>query len=126
MKQYVIYVACVQKFLLRRMCSSKVLNLGAKYVKKSFNCFSLVRHFEIKIYITRIFLLCRTCHSNDLYSNLKTLGPRDSFENENLFSVALHQILTDVKKDWDDYKEEQHYRKIHLKARTSKDLTLCE
>ena len=99
---------------------------GMRGSGKTYACISLVRHFEIKKYITRTFLLCPTRHSNDLYSNLKTLGPRDSFENKNLFSVALHQILTDVKKDWDDYKEEQHYRKIHLKARTSKDLTLRE
>ena len=71
-------------------------------------------------------MLCPTRHSNDLYSNLKTLGPRDGFENENLFSVALHQILMDVKKDWEEYKEEQHYRKIHMRAQTSKDLTLRE
>ena len=99
---------------------------GMRGSGKTFACISLVRHFEIKKYITRTFLLCPTRHSNDLYSNLKTLKPRDSFENENLFSVALHQILMDVKKDWDNFKEEQHYRKIHLKARMSKDLTLRE
>ena len=32
----------------------------------------------------------------------------------------------DVKKDWDEYKEEQHYHKLHLKAPTSKDLMLWE
>ena len=80
----------------------------------------------MKKYFTRTSLLCPTRHSNNLYSNLKTLGPRDSFENENLFSTVLDQILMDVKKDWDRYKEEQHYRKIRLKAQISKDLTLPE
>ena len=89
---------------------------GMRGSGKTYACISLVRHFEIKKYITRTFLLCPTRHSNDLYSYLKTLGPRDSFENESLFSVALHQILTGIKKDWDNYKEEQQYQKIHLKA----------
>ena len=99
---------------------------GMRGSGKTYACISLVRHFEMKKYITRTFLLCPTRHSNDLYSNLKTLGPRDSFENENLFSVALHQILMDVKKDWEQYKEEQHYRKIHMRAQQSKPLTLRE
>ena len=63
---------------------------GMRGSGKTYACISLVRHFEMKKYITRTFLLCPTRHSNDLYSNLKTLRPRDSFENETLFSVALH------------------------------------
>ena len=83
--------------------SAVIVFSGMRGSGKTYACISLVCHFEIKKYITCTSLLCPTQHSNDLYSNLKTLGPRDSFENENLLMVALHQILTDVKKDWDEY-----------------------
>ena len=55
-------------------------------------------------------------HSNDLYTNLKTLDEKDCFEDENTFGLALHQILTTVQKEWDDYNSELEYKKVFLKA----------
>ena len=86
-----------------------------------------MRHLEKKHYITKTFLLCPTRHSNDLYTNLKTLDEKDCFEDENTFGVALHQILTTVQKEWNDYNYELKYKKVFLKAhRNHLALTLRE
>ena len=72
-------------------------------------------------------MLCPTRHSNDLYTNLKTLDKKDCFEDENTFGVALHQILTTVQKEWNDYNAELEYKKVFLKAhRNHLALTLRE
>jgi hypothetical protein len=86
-----------------------------------------MRHFELKRYITRTFLLCPTRHSNDLYSNLKTLRPTDSFEDENNFNLALHHILNEVKQDWDTFKAEKSYHAVYQKwLKQPESITLME
>jgi hypothetical protein len=89
---------------------------GCRGSGKTYACISLVRHFEKKKYITRTFLLCPTRHSNDLYSNLKTLKDNDSYEDENTFSVALHHIMAAVQKDWKEYDDAIAYAKVYMKA----------
>ena len=85
---------------------------GSRGSGKTYSCIALMRHFEKKHYITKTFLLCPTRHSNDLYTNLKTLDEKDCFEDENTFGLALHQILTTVQKEWDDYNSELEYKKV--------------
>ena len=86
-----------------------------------------MRHFEKKHYITKTFLLCLNRQSNDLYTNLKTLDEKDCFEDEHTFGLALHQILTTVQKEWDEYNAEQEYKSVFLKAhRNHLSLTLRE
>jgi type I site-specific restriction endonuclease len=100
---------------------------GARGSGKTYACIMFVRHLEKKKYITRTFLLCPTRHSNDLYSNLKTLKDKDSFEDENHFNVALHHILSAVRKDWEEYDQAQEYAKVFYKAqRNPMNLTLQE
>ena len=100
---------------------------GSRGSGKTYSCIALMRHFEKKHYITKTFLLCPTRHSNDLYTNLKTLDEKDCFEDENTFGLALHQILTTVQKEWDDYNSELEYKKVFLKAhRNHLALTLRE
>ena len=100
---------------------------GSRGSGKTYSCIALMRHFEKKHYITKTFLLCPTRHSNDLYTNLKTLDEKDCFEDENTFGLALHQILTTVQKEWDDYNSELEYKKVFLKAhRNHLTLTLRE
>ena len=100
---------------------------GSRGSGKTYSCIALMRHFEKKHYITKTFLLCPTRHSNDLYTNLKTLDEKDCFEDENTFGLALHQILTTVQKEWDDYNSELEYKKVFLKAhRNHLSLTLRE
>ena len=100
---------------------------GSRGSGKTYSCIALMRHFEKKHYITKTFLLCPTRHSNDLYTNLKTLDEKDCFEDENTFGVALHQILTTVQKEWNDYNAELEYKKVFLKAhRNHLALTLRE
>ena len=100
---------------------------GSRGSGKTYSCIALMRHFEKKRYITKTFLLCPTRHSNDLYTNLKTLDEKDCFEDENTFGLALHQILTTVQKEWDDYNSELEYKKVFLKAhRNHLALTLRE
>jgi tRNA A37 threonylcarbamoyladenosine biosynthesis protein TsaE len=89
---------------------------GARGSGKTYACIMLVRHFEKKKYITRTFLLSPTRHSNDLYSNLKTLSDDDSYEDENHFSVALHHILSAIQKDWEEYDQAQEYIRVYNKA----------
>jgi len=88
---------------------------GARGSGKTYSCIMLMRHFELKRYVTRTFLLCPTRHSNDLYSNLKTLSNQDSFEDENNFNVALHYVLNEVKNDWDLYHQERAYFAVYQK-----------
>jgi hypothetical protein len=99
---------------------------GARGSGKTYACIMLMKHFELKRYISRTFLLCPTRHSNDLYSNLKTLSPLDSFEDENNFNVALHFILNEVKQDWDVYTKEKEYAKVFFKHTQGHYLTLQE
>ena len=100
---------------------------GSRGSGKTYSCIALMRHFEKKHYITKTFLLCPTRHSNDLYTNLKTLDEKDCFEDENTFCLALHQILTTVQKEWDDYNSELEYKRVFLKAhRNHLSLTLRE
>ena len=100
---------------------------GSRGSGKTYSCIALMRHFEKKHYITKTFLLCPTRHSNDLYTNLKTLDEKDCFEDENTFGLALHRILTTVQKEWDDYNSELEYKKVFLKAhRNHLALTLRE
>ena len=83
--------------------------------------------FRKKHNITKIFLLCPTRHSNDLYTNLKTSDEKDCFEDEHKFGPALHQILSTVQKKWDDYNAELAYKNVFLKAhRNHSALTLHE
>ena len=86
-----------------------------------------MRHFEKRHYITKTFLFCPTRHSNDLYTNLKTLDEKDCFQDENTFGLPLHQILTTVQKEWDEYNTELEYKNVFLKAhRNHLALTLHE
>jgi hypothetical protein len=100
---------------------------GARGSGKTYSCIMLMRHFELKRYVTRTFLLCPTRHSNDLYSNLKTLHPKDSFEDENNFNVALHYVLTEVTHDWEIYRQEKAYFAVYQKwLKHPHTLTLSE
>ena len=65
---------------------------GMRGSGKTYACIMFVRHLEKKKYITRTFLLCPTRHSNDLYSNLKTLKDKDSFGNENKYAEVLEHF----------------------------------
>ena len=83
--------------------------------------------FRKETKITKTFILCPTRHSNDLYTNLKTLDQKYCFEDKHTFGLALHQILTTVQKEWDDYNSELEYKKVFLKAhRNHSALTLHE
>ena len=100
---------------------------GMRGSGKTYACIMFVRHLEKKKYITRTFLLCPTRHSNDLYSNLKTLKDKDSFGNENEFAEALEYIVAAVRKDWEEYDQAQEYVKVYNKAlRNPMNLTLQE
>ena len=100
---------------------------GARGSGKTYACIMFVRHLEKKKYITRTFLLCPTRHSNDIYSNLKTLKDKDSFGDENQFNEALHHIILCVRKDWEEYDQALEYIKVYNKAlRDPMSLTLQE
>ena len=89
---------------------------GARGSGKTYACITLVRHFEMKRYITRTFLLCPTRHSNDLYSNLKTLDAKDSFDDDHTFGAALSYVIANVNKDWETYDAEREYAAVHRKG----------
>jgi thymidylate kinase len=95
---------------------------GARGSGKTYACVMLMRHFEIKGYVTRTFLLCPTNTSNDIYSNLKTLRREDSCSNSDLFRVALQNILAEIKKDWLKFETERQYAIAHRKWRKAPHL----
>ena len=100
---------------------------GTRGSGKTYACISLMRHFEKMGYITRTFLLCPTRQSNDLYSNLRTLDPRDSYEDENKFQEDLKHVIDEVKKDWRLYDEcSEHWRIVHKAQMFPSRLTLKE
>ena len=84
-----------------------IVFLGSRGSGKTYSCIQLMRHFEKKRYITRTFLLCPTCESNDLYSNLKTLQKKDCYDDDNTFHASLHTILDQMKRDWHEYEQEE-------------------
>ena len=49
---------------------------GGRGSSKSYSYIALMRHFKKRHYITKAFLLCPKRHSNDLYTNLKTLDKK--------------------------------------------------
>ena len=72
----------------------------------------LVRHWLSilkKWGITRPFLICptKTCTSNDIFSNLKTLDSKnDVCDNENRCKVSLHKNVKEVKKkNWKQFED---------------------
>ena len=67
--------------------------------------------FETKRYITRSFLLCPACLSNDLYHNLKSLKDEDSYTDENRFLEVVTQILK--------WRKEQRYTSWNLRITSS-------
>ena len=79
---------------------------GSRGSGKTYSCIALMRPFEKKHYIMKTFLFCPTRHSNDLYTNLKMIDEKDCFEQEHTFGLALHQILSTVQKEWNDYNAE--------------------
>ena len=88
----------------------------AEVAVKRIHALALMRHFKKKHYVTKTFLLCPLRHSNDLYTNLKTLDEKYCFEDEHTFGLALHQILTTVQKEWDKYNVELEYENVFLKS----------
>jgi len=74
-----------------------------------------MRHFEIKKYVNRTFLISPTRHSNDIYSNLKTLKPEDCFTDDKTFQQALQHIMIVVADDWTKYRANKEYAKIYQK-----------
>ena len=74
-----------------------------------------MRRFEMKKYVNRTFLISPTRHSNDIYSNLKTLKPEDCFTDDKLFQQALQHILVVATKDWTKFRANKEYARIHHK-----------
>jgi thymidylate kinase len=100
---------------------------GARGSGKTYACVQLVRHFEVKKYITRTFLLCPTHQSNDIYSNLKTLAKHDCCSDPDAFKIALQNIIAEVKQDWQKFLNEREYALAYRKWRFSpQSLTMKE
>lgn len=90
---------------------------GARGTGKTHACVAMCRHFEKRGYITRTFLICPTKMSNDVFRNLKTLDEKnDVCDNENRCKLSLHNVVTEVKKEWKKYEEDRKYLKIYNKT----------
>ena len=100
---------------------------GSRGSGKTYACIKLMRHFEKKKYVSRTFLLCPTRGSNDLYSNLQTLHPKDCYTDERQFLQDLEVIEKQVQADWYRYKQEQEYIQVfHKWLKCPHTLTLKE
>jgi len=100
---------------------------GCRGSGKTYSCIMFMRHFELKKYVTRTFLISPTRHSNDIYSNLKTLKPEDCFSDDKLFQQALQHILVVVTEDWTKYRGMKEYARIYNKwIRTPHRLNIHE
>ena len=76
----------------------------------------MVKHFEKINYITRTFLVCPTKQLNDIFNNLKTLNEqKDVCDDENKCKHALSNILTEVKREWNNYEQHVKYTKAYKK-----------
>ena len=81
---------------------------GSRGSGKTYACVAMVKHFEKMKYITRTFLICPTKQSNDIYENLKTLDEKkDVCDDENKCKHALSNILTEVKREWNNFSKER-------------------
>jgi hypothetical protein len=89
---------------------------GSRGSGKTYACVSMCRHFEEKGYVTRTFLLCPTAQSNTLYSNLETLDDSDTCDEEKYFHGFLEYVLSSVKEDWEEHREEKRYEKLWQRA----------
>ncbi len=100
---------------------------GARGSGKTYSAVALLRSFEQKKYITRTFLISPTHKSNRIFENLSTLDEMDACDDEKCFSIAVNQILEEVEKDWETYKNEEEYKKIYSKhRRNNQSLTFEE
>ena len=71
---------------------------------------SNVNHFEKMKYITRTFLICPTKQSNAIFNNLKTLNEKkDVCDDEHKCKLAMSNVLTGVKKEWNNYEQDVKY-----------------
>lgn len=100
---------------------------GQRGSGKTFSAVSLLRRFEEKGYINRTFLVCPTHKSNKIFNNLRTLDELDCCDEEQHFSVAIHQLLSEIENDWETYTNEQTYKKVYTKyVKESSSLTFEE
>ena len=87
---------------------------GSRGSGKTYACVAMVRHFEKMKYITRTFLICPTKQSNDIFNNLKTLNEKkDVCDDENKCKHALSNILTEVKREWNNYEQDVKYAQAY-------------
>ena len=76
----------------------------------------MAKDFEKMGYITRTFLICPTKTSTNNFENLKTLDEEnDVCDHENRCKVCLHNIVTEVKKDWKQFEDALKYAKVYKK-----------
>ena len=76
----------------------------------------MVTHFEKMKYITRTFLTCPTKQSNNIFSNLNTLNEKKRCgDDENKCKHTLSNILTEVKREWNNYEQDVKYAKAYKK-----------
>ena len=89
---------------------------GSRGSGKTYAFVAMAKHFEKMGYITRTFLICPTKTSNDIFKNLKTLDEKnDVCDHQNRCKVSLHNIVTEVKKDWKQFEDALKYAKVYKK-----------
>ena len=59
-----------------------------------------------------MYLISPTCHSNDIYSTLKTLKPKDCFIDDKAFQYALQDIVIVAADDRTKYRANKEYAKV--------------
>ena len=88
---------------------------GCRGSGEAYSCIMLIRHFEMKIYINRTFLISPTHQSNDIYRNLKTLKPEDCFTDDKTFQQELQHIMIVLADDCTKYRTNKEYTNIYQK-----------
>ena len=66
-----------------------IVFLGCRGSGKTYFGIMFMRHFEMKKYVNRAFLISPMQHSNDIYSNQKTLKPEHCFTDDKLYQLSL-------------------------------------
>lgn len=94
---------------------------GQRGSGKSYSAVAMLRHFELKRYITRTFLICPTYKSNPIFQNLETLEDLDCCDEESHFHSAIHHLLAEIEQDWDTYRSEKEYSRVFNKHRKQRD-----
>ena len=60
-------------------------------------------------------MISLTHHSNNIYSNQKTVKPEDCFTDNKTFQQALQHTMIAVANDWTKYRVNKEYAKIQHK-----------